>query len=152
MDLRTQFTDALKQAMLARDAARTSTLRMILAKLKDTDIESRPSGVDKIPDEAIRQMLRGMIKSRRDSVALYKQGHRQELADKEEAEIAVINSFLPRQMDAEAADAAIRAAIAETGATGIKEMGKVMAALKAKYADTLDMGAAGPRVRALLAG
>jgi len=151
-DLRSRFTAALKTAMLARDAATTSTLRMITAKLKDTDIAARPSGVTAVPEEPIVAMLRGMAKSRRESVELYRQGGREELAAKEEAEIAVIESFLPQQMDAAATEAAIREAIAESGATSIKEMGKVMAVLRAKHAATMDLGKAGPLVKAALGG
>jgi uncharacterized protein YqeY len=91
-----------------------------------------------------------MVKSRRESVALYLQGNRPELAAKEEAEIAVIEGFLPQQMDAAATEAAVRAAIAETGAASIKDMGKVMAALRARFAGSLDMAAAGPLVKSLL--
>jgi uncharacterized protein len=149
-DLRSRFTAALKTAMLARDAATTSTLRMITARLKDTDIAARPSGVTAVPEEQIIAMLRGMAKSRRESVELYRQGGREELAAKEEAEIAVIERFLPQQMDAAATEAAIRDAIAESGATGIKEMGKVMAVLRAKHAASMDLGKAGPLVKAAL--
>ena len=149
-DLRTRFTEALKDSMRAADAARTSTIRMILAKLKDTDIAARPSGVDKVPDEQIIQMLRGMVKSRRESVDLYRQGNRADLVAKEEAEIAVIESFLPPEMDDVALDAAVAAAIAETGATAMKDMGRVMAALKAKHGAALDLGRAGPKVKAAL--
>jgi uncharacterized protein YqeY len=152
VSLREQFTDHMKASMKAGDAARTSTLRMIMAKLKDTDIAARPKGVDKVPDEDILSMLRGMVKSRRESVELYKQGNRPELVAKEEAEIAVIEGFLPQQMDATAMAQAVADAIAETGAGGIKDMGKVMAALKAKHAASLDMGKAGPLVKARLSG
>jgi len=152
MDLRTRFTEELKAAMKAGDAARTSTLRMILARLKETDIAARPSGVDKVPDEQIVAMLRGMAKSRRESANLYRQGGRQDLVDKEEAEIRVIESFLPQQMDEAAMRAAIEAAVAETGASGIKDMGKVMTALRAKHAATLDLAKAGPMVKARLGG
>ncbi len=99
MGLREQFTDQLKASMKAGNAARTSTLRMILARLKDTDIAARPKGIERVPDDEIVGMLRGMVKSRRESVELYRQGHRQDLVDKEEAEIAVIETFLPQQMD-----------------------------------------------------
>lgn len=150
MSLRDDFTAQLKTAMLAKDAARVSTLRMITAKLKDTDIAARPKGVDRVPDEEIIAMLRGMAKSRRESVDLYRQGNRPELVAKEEAEITVIESFLPQQMDAAATEAAVTAAIAETGAASIKDMGKVMAALKARYAATMDMGKVGPLVKAKL--
>jgi hypothetical protein len=151
MALREQFTDELKTSMKAGTAARTSTLRMILARLKDIDIAARPKGIDKVPEEEIATMLRGMVKSRRESVELYRQGRRPELAAKEEAEIAVIESFLPQQMDDDAMAVAIDAAVAETGATNIKDMGKVMAALRAKHAATLDMAKAGPMVKAKLA-
>ena len=122
-----------------------------MAKLKDTDIAARPA-LEKVPDEQIVGMLRGMTKSRRESVELYKQGKRDDLVAKEEAEIAVIEAFLPQQMDAAATEAAVVAAIAETGAASIKDMGKVMAALKARYAATLDMARVGPVVKAKLGG
>ena len=150
MSLREQFTDQLKVSMKAGDAPRTSTLRMIMAKLKDTDIAARPKGIDKVPDDDVLAMLRGMVKSRRESVTMYQQGNRPELAAKETAEIAVIEAFLPQQMDDAAIEAAVAGAIAETGASGIKEMGKVMAALRAKHAAALDMGKAGPIVKARL--
>ena len=151
MALRDQFTEQLKTAMKAGDAPRVSTLRMILAKLKDTDIAARPAA-EKVPDEQIVAMLRTMTKSRRESVEMYKQGKRDDLVAKEEAEIAVIEAFLPQQMDAAATEAAVLAAIAETGAASIKDMGKVMAALKAKHAATLDMARVGPVVKAKLGG
>ena len=151
MALRDQFTEQLKIAMKGGDAPRVSTLRMIMAKLKDTDIAARPA-LDKVPDEQIVAMLRGMTKSRRESVELYKQGKREDLVAKEEAEIAVIEAFLPQQMDAAATEAAVAEAIAETGATTIKDMGKVMAALKVKHAATLDMARVGPVVKAKLGG
>jgi hypothetical protein len=150
MGLREQFTEQLKTSMKAGDAPRTSTLRMILARLKDIDIAVRAKGIDRVPDEEIVGMLRGMVKSRRESVELYRQGRRQDLVDKEEAEIAVIETFLPRQMDETAMERAIAAALAETGAASIKDMGKVMATLRARHAATLDMAKAGPMVRARL--
>src|SRR5215471_6473351 len=117
MGLREQFTDQLKVSMKAGDAPRTSTLRMILARLKDTDIAARPKGVDRVPEDEIIGMLRGMVKSRRESVELYRQGKRQDLVDKEAAEISVIETFLPQQMDEAAMAEAVAAAVAETGAT-----------------------------------
>jgi uncharacterized protein YqeY len=167
MALRDLFTEQLKTSMKAGTAPRTSTLRMIMAKLKDSDIAARtkgidptginptginPTGINKVPDDAVLAMLRGMVKSRRESVDLYRQGNRQDLVDKEEAEIAVIESFLPQQMDAADTEAAVAAAIAETGAASIKDMGKVMAALRAKHAATLDMAKAGALVKARLTG
>jgi uncharacterized protein YqeY len=151
MSLRDTITAAVKTAMLARDAERTSTLRMIQAKLKDTDIAARPKGITAVPDDEIFAMLRSMIKSRRDSVTLYRQGGREELAVKEEAEIAVIEEFLPTTLEGAALEAAIKEAIAATGATSPKEMGKVIGALKAKHGAALDMGAASAAVKAALA-
>ncbi len=151
-DLRSRFTEAMKESMRAGDAPRTSTIRMIIAKLKEVDIAARPSGVDKVPDEQVTQMLRGMVKSRRESVDLYRQGNRPELAAKEEAEIAVIEAFLPQQMDAGAMEAAVKAAIAEAGAASVKDMGKVMAILRAQHAATMDLSKAGPMVKAALGG
>jgi uncharacterized protein YqeY len=150
MTLRTDFTDALKTSMKAGNSARTSTLRMMLAKVKDADIAVRPA--EPLSDDRVTAVLRGMVKSRRESVEMYNQGNRPELAAKEEAEIAVIEGFLPQQMDAAAVEAAVDAAVAETGATGPKDMGRVMAALKAKHAASLDMALATPLVKARLAG
>jgi uncharacterized protein YqeY len=150
MSLRESFTEQMKLSMKAGTSARTSTLRMVMAKLKDTDIAARPKGVDKVPDEEIVAMLRGMVKSRREAVDLYRQGNRPELAAKEEAEIAVIESFLPTQMDEAAMQQAVAEAVTETGAASIKDMGKVMAALRARHAASLDMAKAGPMVKARL--
>ncbi|GGJ05673.1 GatB/YqeY domain-containing protein [Neoroseomonas lacus] len=150
MSLRDRFTDELKTAMRAGEAARVSTLRMITAKLKDSDIAARPG--PPIDEAGIIAMLRGMAKSRAESVTMYRQGGREELAAKEEAEIAIIDSFLPQQLDDAAMAAAVDAAVAEAGATSVKEMGKVMAVLKGKYAAVLDMAKAGPMVKARLGG
>ena len=150
MGLRDGFTEQLKQSMKAGDAARTSALRMILAKLKDADIAARPKGIERVPDEEVVAMLRGMVKSRREAIDLYVQGNRPELAAKEQAEIAIIESFLPRQMDEAATERAVADAIAETGAASVKDMGRVMAALKARHAATLDMATAGQIVKAKL--
>ncbi len=150
MTLRDSITEQMKLSMKAGTSARTSTLRMIMAKLKDTDIAARPRGIERIPDEDVTTMLRGMVKSRRESVDLYQQGNRPELAAKEEAEIAVIESFLPNQMDTAATEQAVAEAVAETGATTIKDMGRVMAALRGKHAASLDMAKAGPIVKARL--
>jgi uncharacterized protein YqeY len=152
MSFRETLTAAVKASMIARTAERTSTLRLIQAKLKDTDIAARPKGVEQVSDDEIMAMLRSMIKSRRDSVVLYRQGAREDLAEKEEAEIAVISEFLPATLEGEALDAAIKEAIAETGATSAKEMGKVVGALKAKHGAALDMGIVSVAVKAALAG
>ena len=150
MSLRESFTEQMKLSMKAGTPARTSSLRMIMAKLKDADIAARPKGIDQISEEDIVAMLRGMVKSRRESVEMFTQGNRPELAAKEEAEIAVIEGFLPNQMDDGAMRQAVADAVAETGAASIKDMGKVMAVLKAKHAASLDMAKAGPMVKAQL--
>ena len=152
MPLRERFNEELKASMKAGDAPRTSTLRMILAKLKDADIAARPKGVSAIPEDEVLALLRGMVKSRRESVDLYRQGNRPDLVAKEEAEIAVIEGFLPRQMDQAAMVRAVEETVTEVGASGPKDMGKVMAALKARHGATLDLARAGPLVRARLAG
>jgi uncharacterized protein YqeY len=151
MPLRDDLTAAVKTSMLARNTDRTSALRMIQAKLKDADIAARPKGVTAIPDDEIIAMLRSMIKSRRDSVVLYRQGKREELAAKEEAEIAVIEEFLPKTLSGAALEAAVKEAIAQTGASSAKEMGKVIGALKARHGPALDMSVASAAVKAALA-
>jgi uncharacterized protein YqeY len=149
--LRQQFTDALKAAMLAKESATVSSIRMITAALKDRDIAARPKGLtDGIGDEEILAMLQSMIKQRRESITLYTQGGRQDLVDKEQAEIEVIERFLPAQMNEAETAQAIKDAIAETGAASIKDMGKVMAVLKDRYTGRLDFGRAGPLVKAAL--
>jgi len=150
VSLRDEFTGQLKASMKSGDTARTSTLRMIMARLKDLDIAARPKGIDKVSEEDVVVMLRGMVKSRRESVELYTQGHRPELAAKETAEIVVIESFLPSQMDPAAMEQAVANAVEETGAAGIKDMGRVMAALRARHAASIDMAKAGPMVKARL--
>ena len=146
--LREQITEAMKDAMRAREAETLSTVRMILAGIKDKDIAARPSGnATGIGDPEILSLLQSMVKQRRESVALYRQGNRADLVAKEEAEIAVIERFLPKQMDAAETDAAITAAIAESGATSIKDMGKVMAALKERHAGTMDFAKASAAVK-----
>lgn len=152
MALRDRFTTELKTAMLARDTARVGTLRMITAKLKDFDIAARPKGIAAIPDDEVIAMLKGMVKSRRESVELYVQGNRQDLADKELAEIAVIEQFLPTQMDDAATEAAVAKAIADTDASTMKDMGRVMAALKSAHAASLDMSKVNPIVKRRLGG
>jgi uncharacterized protein len=150
---RQELNDALKTAMKAREQQVVSTLRMVLAKIKDKDIEARVGGnYDGIDDTAILAALQGMIKQRRESIELYRQGNRQDLVDQEAAEIAVIERFLPAQLDEAAAAAAIRALIAEIGAQGIKDMGRTMAALKERFAGEMDFSKASALVKAALAG
>jgi uncharacterized protein YqeY len=151
--LREQITEAMKDAMRAREPDTLSTVRMILAGIKDKDIAARPGGnASGIGDPEILSLLQSMVKQRRESVALYRQGNRADLVAKEEGEIAVIERFLPKQMDAVETDAAIVTAIAESGAASIKDMGKVMAALKGKYSGQMDFSAVGPAVKAKLGG
>lgn len=149
--LRNALSDALKTAMRDRDSATTSTVRMILAALKDRDIAARPKGVtDGIGDDEIASMLQGMIKQRRESIELYQKGNRADLADKESAEIAVIERFLPKQMDESAVMQAIGEVVAAVGAASVKDMGKVMAELKARYAGQMDFAKASGLVKARL--
>lgn len=149
--LRSRIQDDLKAAMRARDALRVSTLRMVIARLKEVDIAARPKGVEAVPDDDIVAMLRGMVKSRRDSETQYRQGHRPELADKEAGEITIIEDYLPQTLAGAALDAAIDRAIAETGAAGPKDMGKVIAAVKAAHGGALDMAAVSGVARMKLA-
>jgi uncharacterized protein len=149
--LREAFTERLKEAMRAKDARTLSSVRMILAALKDRDIAARGIGnTAGIPDAEILRLLQGMVKQRRESIALYRQGNRPELAEQEEQEIAVIESFMPKQMSDEEISAAARAAIVETGAAGVKDMGKVMGVLRERHAGVLDMARAGAVVKQLL--
>jgi uncharacterized protein len=149
--LRERFSEALKTAMKEKDQRTVSTVRMALAKLKERDIEARGKGNQGgIADAEIQQMLQGMVKQRRESIELYEKGGRKELADQEREEIAVIERFLPQQMGEAEMEAAIRAAIAETGAAGPKDMGRVMAALKERHAGTMDFSKASPVAKRLL--
>jgi hypothetical protein len=149
--LRQAFTDRLKQAMKARDARIVSTVRLILAGLKERDVAARGEGnTDGIAEPEIARMLQSMIKQRRESIALYEQGNRADLAQQERDEIGVIESFLPRQMTEDQIAAAAQSAIAETGAAGIKDMGRVMAVLRGHHAGAMDFGRAGAIVRRLL--
>ena len=149
--LRDRFNDALKQAMRDKDALALSTVRLILARLKERDIEVRPKGNSEgISEPEIHQMLQGMIKQRRESIELYEQGKRQDLADKERAEIAIIERFLPQQLSDADTEAAIRETIAAIGASGIKDMGRTMAALRERYAGQIDAAKASQAVKRLL--
>ena len=150
MSLRERFTEALKLSMRAGDRARTGTLRLILAKLKDVDIAARPKGVAAVSYDEVTSMLRGMVKSRREFVDLYRQGNRPELAQKEEYEISVIEEFLPKAMDDAAVGAAVDKAIEDSDAISAKDMGRVMAALKKAHGVNIDMSRAGPLVKARL--
>ena len=139
-------------AMKAGDKPRLAAVRLILAKLKDKDIELRTATTVPDDDVLVTDVLQKMAKQRRESITLYEQGGRQELADIEKAEMAVIEEFLPQQMSEDDTRAAIAAIIAESGAAGMKDMGKVVAALKAKHGTQLDMSKASGLVKAALAG
>jgi uncharacterized protein len=149
--LRLAFTDRLREAMKARDARTISTVRLIIAGLKDRDIAARGQGnAEGLSEAEIHRMLQAMVKQRRESIALYEQGNRADLAQQEREEIAVIESFLPRQLDEGEIEAAARAAIAETGAASVKDVGKVMAMLRERHVGVIDLGRAGAIARRLL--
>lgn len=151
--LRDKLNEAMKDAMRARDTAALGTIRLILAKLKEVDIAARTEASrEGVADDRILTMLQSMIKQRNESVALYEKGNRADLADKEKAEIAVIERFLPKQMDEVAVEAAVREAIAAAGATTVKDMGGVMAALKTRYAGQMDFAKASAAVKKALSG
>jgi uncharacterized protein len=151
--LREKLNGALKDAMRAGDAPARDTVRLILAKLKEVDIASRTeANREGVGDDKILSMLQGMIKQRNESITLYEKGNRTDLADKEKAEIGVIERFLPQQMGEAEVDAAVKDAIASSGAKSIKDMGGVMAALKAKYAGQMDFAKASAVVKKTLSG
>jgi uncharacterized protein YqeY len=148
MTLRDQLQTALKEAMKAKQAERLSTLRLINAAVKDRDIAMRTDGTDALVSDAdILGILGRMVKQRQESARVYEEGGRLELAEKELAEIGVIEEFLPRQLNEDEVEAAIAVAIAEAGAVSIRDMGKVMAVLKGRYTGQMDFGAVGPRVK-----
>ncbi|MBB1092099.1 GatB/YqeY domain-containing protein [Rhodopseudomonas palustris] len=148
--LRENINNAVKDAMRAKDERKLSTLRMMNSSIKNADIEARGQGKPPLADGDLLGLFQKMIKQRQESVELYDKGGRAELADQERAEIAVIQNYLPQQMSDADVDAAIAAIIAETSAAGIKDMGKVIAALKAKYAGQMDFGKASGLVKAAL--
>jgi len=148
--LRDAIKTATVEAMKARDPARTGALRLISAALKNKDIELRTGAAPADDDVVVAEVLMKMAKQRRESIEMYDQGGRAELADAERAELAVIESFLPKQMDEAEALAAIKAVVAELGATSVKDMGRVMAAVKERFAGQLDMSKASGLVKAAL--
>ena len=153
MPLRQELNDALKTAMKAKDERAVSTLRMVLAGLKDKDIAARTKGVtDGIPDDEARTVLQNMIRQRRDSIAMYEKGGRAELVKQESEEIAIIERFLPKQMGTTEIEAAAKAVIAELGAKDIKDMGKVMGAMKQRFAGQMDLSQVGAIVKKSLGG
>ena len=150
--LREEINTALKGAMKARDERRVSTLRLVSAAIKNADIEAQLAGRPELADGDLLGILQKMIKQRQESVALYDAAGRKELADRERAEIDVISAYLPQQMSEPGVKAAIAQAIEQLGAKGIRDMGKVMAALKLGHAGRMDFGKVSGLVKAMLAG
>jgi uncharacterized protein YqeY len=151
MSLRERFTQEMKDAMKSGDKPRLGAVRMIMAALKDKDIEARGQGKE-IGEEDILALLQKMVKSRQESLGMYEQAGREDLAAQERGEIEVIQTFLPQQMSDDEIKAAIALAISETGATAMKDMGKVVGALKAKFTGQMDFGKASALVKAALNG
>ncbi len=151
MQLRAKISAALKDAMKAKDAERLSTLRLINAAIKDRDIAARAEAgegeTEGVGDDVILGLMGKMVKQRHESARAYEEGGRLELAEKELSEIKIIEDYLPRQLDADETEAAVVAAISEAGATGIRDMGKVMGVLKGKYTGRMDFGRVGPMVK-----
>jgi uncharacterized protein YqeY len=148
--IRDDIKTALVTAMKSGEKSRTATIRLIQSSIKNRDIELRTSAAPADDDATVVEVLQRMVKQRRESITLYEQGGRQELADVEKGEIAVIESFLPAQMSEDEAKAAIDGIVAETGAASVKDMGRVMAAVKERYAGKLDMSKASALVKARL--
>ncbi len=148
--MRDQLTAALKDAMKAKDSLRLSTIRLIQSAIKDQDIAQRTAGKEPLADGEILQLMAKLVKQREESARIYEENARPELAEKERAEIAAIAAFMPKQLSEDETRAAIEKAIAETGASGIKDMGKVIAALRAAYAGQMDFGKASGIVKDML--
>jgi len=151
MSLRDRLSVSLKDAMKAKDAIRLMTLRLINAAIKDRDIDARSEGADAgVSDDDLLSILSKMVKQRQESARAYEEGGRLELAEKERAEIVIVEEFLPRQLSAQEVEQAIADAITASGASSIRDMGKVMGVLKAKYTGQLDFGKVGGMVKAQL--
>ena len=149
--LRDDIDKALTEAMKAKDERKVSTLRMVNATLKNADIEARGAGKQPLGDAEVLSLLQKMIKQRQESVELYQKGARADLVKQEQEEIAIISGYLPKQMSDDEMKAAIEAAVTETGAAGMKDMGKVIGVLRGKYAGQMDMAKASGMVKARLA-
>jgi uncharacterized protein YqeY len=150
-EMREALNENLKTALKARDARRTSTLRLISSAIKDKDIDARGKGQGPVSNEDILQLLQKMVKQREESLAIYAQAGRTDLATIEKEEIDILNEFLPKGLSEDEVEAAIASAIAATGAEGQKDMGKVIASLKADYPGRIDFGKASGKVKAALA-
>ncbi|MBP9050299.1 MAG: GatB/YqeY domain-containing protein [Alphaproteobacteria bacterium] len=152
-EIRTALSNAMKDAMRAHEELKLQTVRMVMAKIKEQDIEARAKGnMDGIAEGDVLSLMQGMIKQRQESAKMYREGNRLELAVKEDEEIKIIEAFLPAQMSDEEVAGVVATLISSVGAAGIKDMGKVMAELRAKYAGQLDMAKAGAVVKQKLAG
>ena len=148
--LREELQKALKESMLNKDTDTVSAVRLIIAGMKEKDVDARGKGLKEASDADLMSMMQSMIKQRNDSIKMYVDGKREDLAAKERKEISIIERFLPKQMSDAEIESAIRGVIAETGAASMKDMGKVMGALKAKYAGQLDFGKASGMIKNLL--
>jgi uncharacterized protein YqeY len=149
--IRDDINTALKEAMKARDERRVSTLRLVNSTLKNADIEARGQGKEPLGDDGVLGVLQKMIKQRNESVELYDKGGRAELAQQEREEIAIISAYLPKQMSEDEVKAAVAEEIKATGAAGVKDMGRVIAALKGKYTGKMDFAKTSALVKAALA-
>ena len=152
-NLREEIASSMKKALKAKDQVALATMRLISAALKDRDIAARPKGVDDgISDADILQVLQTMVRQRHDSIEMYKQGNRPELAAREAEEITVIEGFMPRQLGDAEIEVAIASVIEDTGASSIKDMGKAMGALRERFAGQMDFGKASAMLKAKLSG
>ncbi|MCV6546165.1 MAG: GatB/YqeY domain-containing protein [Cohaesibacter sp.] len=148
--MREQITEGLKKAIKAQDKRRMATLRLVSAAIKDRDVAARGSGGERVDNDALLHILATMVKQRDESMRIYEEAGRLELAEQERAEIAIIKEFLPRQMDEDQVKAAVEAAIADIGASGLRDMGKVMGVLKERFPGQMDFGKASAVVKSLL--
>lgn len=149
--LRDDLQNSLKEAMKAKDMKTVSAVRLIIAGQKEKDVEARGKGLEKASDADLLAMMQTMIKQRNESIRIYTEGNRPDLAEKEQSEIDVISRFLPKQLSADEVENIVKTLIAQTGASGIKDMGKIMGALKGQYAGQMDFGAASAIIKKLLA-
>ncbi|MBQ8436612.1 MAG: GatB/YqeY domain-containing protein [Alphaproteobacteria bacterium] len=150
--LREDLQKALKESMINKDTTTVSAVRLIIAGLKEKDVDAKGKGQKEASDTELLSMMQNMIKQRKDSIKMYVEANRQDLADKEQSEINVIERFLPKQMNATEVEAAIKSAIETLGASSMKDMGKVMASLREQYAGQMDFGAASGTIKNILSG
>lgn len=148
--LREDLSNALKEAMKEKNVVDTNAIRMIIAGMKEKDVEARGKGKEKADDEQLIAMMQTMVKQRNESIRIYTEGNRPELAEKEQAEIKVIERFMPKQLNDDEIKSAVESIIASVGAQSVKDMGKVMAALKGEYAGKMDFGKASAVIKTLL--